>query len=166
MENLTEYQIMWMVYLAGAVGCCLATWLLFRRAGRAWTHFFVITVMVLLLTPYAVESENMVMAPALYTVIFGLLGDGFQVIKPIAKLMLGLWLGALVLSLIYQLLTRNRHSECTAETYYPPEDYDAPLHRTKAHQQSSRSSSKKLSKAEQRARAELLQGEEPIRAIR
>jgi hypothetical protein len=64
MENITEFQYAWMAYITGALGCCLATWILFRRAGRAWVHFFVITVMVLLLTPYAIEAETMIMAPA------------------------------------------------------------------------------------------------------
>lgn len=178
-ENMTDYQVMWMIYLAGAVGCCLATWLLFRRAGRAWVHFFVITIMVLLLTPYAVEAENMVMAPALYTVIFGYMTEGFLAVKPVIKLMLGLWLGALVLSLVYQLLTRNRavapspahsrqqnHSSRnnTSKNYVPnnstEQDY-SPKPRSSA-----RDNSRELSREERRARDELLRGEEPIRAVR
>ena len=41
MESMTDYQYAWMMYLIGAVGCSLAAWLLFRRAGRAWVHFVV-----------------------------------------------------------------------------------------------------------------------------
>ncbi|ACE84155.1 hypothetical protein [Cellvibrio japonicus] len=162
MENITEYQYAWMIYVAGAIGCCLATWLLFRRAGRAWVHFFVITVMVLLLTPYAIDVEKMIMAPAIYTLAFGYLEGGFIAVKPIAKLMLGLWASALVLSLVYQLLTRNR-----GQAYHeaPPsrrqdDDYHDPtdvLLAPSAHRQ--------LTRDERIARDELL-SEEPIRAIR
>lgn len=171
MENMTDYQVMWMIYLAGSIGCCLATWLLFRRAGRAWVHFFVITVMVLVLTPYAVESENMVMAPALYTVIFGYLTEGFLAVKPVIKLMLGIWLGALVLSLVYQLLTRNR-----APVAPPHPGYRQPVDGSKSYELDNadernyslkqRPSTRRLSREERQARDELLRGEEPIRAVR
>jgi len=90
MENLTEYQYAWMIYIAGAIGCCLATWLLFRRAGRAWGHFFVITVMVVLLTPYAIDAEKMIMAPAVFSLAFGFIEGGLTAVKPIIKLMLEL----------------------------------------------------------------------------
>lgn len=172
MENMTDYQYAWMMYLIGATGCSLAAWLLFRRAGRAITHFFVITVMVILFTPYAVDPQTMTMAPAVYTLLFGYMDGGFIVIKPVIKLMLGIWIGALILSLIYQLLTRGR-------TYIEPEE--------QAYRQNSRASSydahdddedydyapttrrapkrSGLSLEERIARSELLH-EEPIRAIR
>ncbi len=172
MENMTDYQYAWGLYLIGATGCTLAAWLLFRGWGRAVTHFFVITVMVLLFTPYAIDAETMTMAPAIYSMVFGFLDGGFTSIKPILKLLLGLWGGALILSLIYQLLTRNRRDA----NYQPAEsfsrqahrnsysreddadyDYDAPARR--AH------SSRGLSREERIARDELLR-EEPIRAIR
>lgn len=168
MENMTDYQYAWMMYLIGATGCSLATWLLFRRAGRAWTHFFVITVMVILFTPYAINAETMTMAPAIYTLVFGYLDGGFIVIKPVLKLMLGLWIGSLILSLIYQLLTRGRgHTEVESGSYRKnqqvksygrqedPEDYSP----------TRRSSNRNLSREERIARDELLH-EEPIRAIR
>ncbi len=181
MENMTDYQYAWMMYLIGAVGCSLATWLLFRRAGRAWVHFFVITVMVILFTPYAVDAEDMIMAPAMYSMVFGYFDGGFDSIKPIMKLMLGIWICALILSLLYQLLTRGRahaaeeqdyprngrnHSNQNRSTqkrsgqkgYVHPEsedDYDY----------SPRASSRNLTREERMARDELLH-EEPIRAIR
>lgn len=176
MENMTDYQYAWTLYLIGATGCVLAAWLLFRRFGRAVTHFFVITAAVVLFTPYATDAETMTMAPAIYTLLFGFMDGGFTSIKPVLKLMLGLWGGTLILSLIYQLLTRNRHMA----------DYDAP----ETHHQPSRRSSRKqsyieddepefdytdqarranssrgLSREERIARDELLR-EEPIRAIR
>lgn len=163
MENLTEFQLMWLIYGAGALGCALATWMLFRRAGRAWVHFFVITVLVLLLTPYAleVEAQHMMMAPAIFTLAFGYLDGGFIAIKPVIKLMLGIWVFALVLSLVYQLLTRNRQSPVVApqnppadEEYHDPSDV---LLKPRSPRQ--------LNPEEREARDDLM-NEEPIRAIR
>lgn len=165
MENMTDYQYAWMMYLIGAVGCSLATWLLFRRAGRAWVHFFVVTVMVVLFTPYAIDPETMTMAPAIYTLVFGYFDGGFIAIKPVVKLMLGIWIGALILSLLYQLLTRGHSQPAVQQGYrkdYAPDgnqdnvDYAA----------SARSvSSRGLTREERIARDELLL-EEPIRAVR
>lgn len=169
MENMTDYQYAWVFYLIGATGCSLAAWLLFRRAGRAWAHFFVITVMVILFTPYAIDAESMTMAPAIYTLFFGYMEGGFVVIKPLLKLMLGIWIGTLILSLIYQLLTRGRahaDDEVTYEDYRgnspnshsEEDDYDySPKTR--------RSANTGLSREERLARHELLH-DEPIRAVR
>lgn len=163
MENMTDYQYAWMMYAIGAVGCSLATWLLFRRAGRAWVHFFVITVMVILFTPYAVDAENMTMAPAIYSMVFGYFDGGFVSIKPILKLMLGIWICALILSLLYQLLTRGRaHKTGKQKSYVHPEsqeDYDYSPAETR------RASTRGLNREERIARNELLY-EEPIRAVR
>jgi hypothetical protein len=167
-ENMTDYQYAWMMYAIGAVGCSLATWWLFRRAGRALVHFFVITVMVILFTPYAVDAENMTMAPAIYSMVFGYFDGGFISIKPIVKLMLGIWICALILSLLYQLLTRRRpaakqdHRRKGQKGYVHPEaqeDYDY------SPSESRRASSRGLSREERIARNELLH-EEPIRAVR
>lgn len=169
MENMTDYQYAWMLYLIGATGCSLAAWLLFRRAGRALTHFFVITVMVILFTPYAIDPQTMTMAPAIYTLVFGYMDGGFIMIKPVIKLMLGIWIGTLILSLIYQLLTRGRaHVEpeehmyrksSRTQAYDAHDDYNyAPTPRRSPNRSG-------LSLEERIARSELLH-EEPIRAIR
>lgn len=162
MENMTDYQYAWMIYLIGAVGCSLAAWLLFRRAGRAWAHFCVITVMVLLFTPYAVDPESMTMAPAIYTLVFGYFDGGFIAIKPVVKLMLGLWAGALVLSLLYQLLTRGG-SRSVAQHEYPTGNRQS--QRDNDYAESAYYANRKLTREERIARDELLH-EEPIRAIR
>lgn len=168
MENMTDYQYAWMIYLVGAVGCSLATWLLFRRLGRACVHFFVITVMVILFMPYAIDAESMIMAPAIYSMVFGYFDGGFVSIKPILKVMLGLWVGALVLSLIYQLLTRTsarsamqqepqrKRQKAYAQPVHEEYDYAADTRRP---------SGRGLSREERIARDELLH-EEPIRAVR
>ena len=63
---METYQIAWAAYIVGALGCGWATWLLFRRFGREWGHFFMVSVWAVLLTPYAMKVEPMVMAPALF----------------------------------------------------------------------------------------------------
>lgn len=165
MENMTEYQYAWALYLAGALGCSLAVWLLFRKLGRAVTHFMVITVMVLLFTPYAIDQEKMTMAPGIYTLVFGYMDGGFVVIKPLLKVMLGIWAIAQVLSLIYQMLTRNRRPK--QEEYYPYQQnaYEDDDHYAYNQQRTERNSGRGLSREERVARDELLH-EEPIRAIR
>lgn len=162
MENMTDYQYAWMLYLVGAVGCSLATWLLFRRAGRAVTHFFVITVMVILFTPYAIDAETMTMAPAVYTLAFGYLEGGYLVIKPVIKLMLGFWIGGIVLSWVYQLLTRGHK-------YIEPQEHErksfARNKRNDKYAESARhNSSRSLSREERQARDELLYDERPARS--
>lgn len=175
MENMTDYQYAWMIYLVGALGCTLATWLLFRRFGRAAAHFFVITVGVVLFTPYAVDADAMIMAPAVYALVFGFMDGGFTLIKPVVKLMLGLWGGALILSLLYQLLTRHRYhahlteraarsrtARASSRRQYldiDESDWDETTHSRRTN------STRALSRDERIARDELLR-EEPIRAIR
>jgi hypothetical protein len=170
-ENMTDYQYAWTMYLIGATGCSLAAWLLFRRAGRAWTHFFVITVMVILFTPYAIDAETMTMAPAMYTLVFGYMDGGFIAIKPVLKLMLGIWIGTLILSLIYQLLTRGRghvkkdedetYNNSRTHEYEQTEDREDYGYSSNTR----RSSSRSLNREERIARHEILH-DEPIRAIR
>lgn len=178
-------------YGVGALGCTLATWWLFRAAGRAWVHFFVITVMVLLFTPFAIDAEHMTMAPALFSLTFGFLDGGLTGVKPIIKLLLGIWAGAQVLSLIYQLLTRRGYLERRAyqrEVREAREKHQAhneraaarqapaiPSARTQPHSSSAYDPSdvllapskraSGLSREERSARDELL-SETPIRALR
>lgn len=144
---MNAYQLAWTLYIFGGLGCGLAAWLLFRRFGREWAHFFTITALVLLLTPYAFEAEQMIMAPAIFILVMDGLADGFDSVKPITMLLLGIWLIALVLSLVFQLLTRPKVKVRTSKP--------APA-----------SSDTLLNEEELEAREELLEGELPIRAER
>lgn len=162
MENMTEYQYAWALYLTGALGCTLAAWLLFRRLGRAVTHFMVITVMVLLFTPYAIDAEKMTMAPGIYTLVFGYFDGGVSAIKPLLKVMLGIWALAQILSLVYQMLTRHRGPRANDRrgyhSHHEEDEHDYQPY-------NGRSANRGLSREERLARDELLH-EEPIRAIR
>jgi fatty acid desaturase len=157
------YQIAWAVYIAGALGCGWATWLLFRRFGREWGHFFMISVWAILLTPYAMKVEPMVMAPALFILVMETLINGFQAAKPIAVLLAGVWLVALVLSLIYQLLTRRWAKHEEPVDY---QDYDAVVAEGRKTRRQPRDYHDDLSHDEYQARDELLAGEAPMRAER
>ena len=93
---------------------------------------------------------------------------GFVLIKPVLKLMLGFWIGSLVLSLIYQLLTRakgqaspqgHRKNKAVKEHHYPDDQDDYSLNSRRT------ASTRSLNREERIARDELLH-EEPIRAIR
>src|SRR5690606_1692251 len=103
------------MYVLGSIGCGIAAWLLFRRWGRTWSHFFVVTVLALLLTPYALDTETMIMAPALFIVVFGLLQEGVDAVMPAITVLLGVWLAGLVVSLFIQLFTRHSPDKVNAD---------------------------------------------------
>ncbi|HCS64353.1 MAG TPA: hypothetical protein DIW64_09890 [Cellvibrio sp.] len=111
------------------------------------------------------------MAPAIYTLVFGYFDGGFISIRPVLKLMLGFWIGALILSLIYQLLTRSKVEVSTEQDYrkvQPGKGYVLPETQDDFDSSSNNrrtASTRGLSREERIARDELLL-EEPIRAVR
>jgi hypothetical protein len=100
------------------------------------------------------------MAPAIYTLFFGYLEGGFIAIKPVVKLMLGIWAGALLLSLVYQLLTRYKGVVSPNPQVSLEDDYHDP-----ADVLLTPRNSRHLTEEERQAHQELLD-EEPIRAVR
>lgn len=143
---MNGYQLAWTLYALGGLGCGIAAWFLFRRFGREWAHFFMVSAWVLLLTPYAFESKEMVMAPAIFILVMDGLADGFDTVKPITILLLGLWLVALTISLLLLLISR-RFSKPKKPVF-------------------EKTSANTLSNEEVLARDELLEGEMPLRAER
>ncbi|MGM8226427.1 hypothetical protein ACSV5M_07580 [Cellvibrio sp. ARAG 10.3] len=101
------YGLAWTIYGLGAVGCAMAAFLLFRRFGREWAIFFFVSVLALLLTPYAVDAEQMLMAPAIFFIVFEGLTEGLEAVMPIIMVVSGVWLAGLVISLLVQLVTRR-----------------------------------------------------------
>ncbi len=120
-ENITDYYYAWAIYLAGAVGCSLAAWIFFRGLPRALVHFFVATVMVLLFTPFVIDPNTMIMAPAIVCVGYGLIADEFMSVKPILKTLVAVWAVAMVTSLVYQLLTHKWHRAKKQAKLNPPD---------------------------------------------
>jgi beta-lactamase regulating signal transducer with metallopeptidase domain len=128
------YQFAWTVYAIGAVGCAVAAWLLFRRFGREWAHFFFVSVLALLLTPYAIDSENMTMAPALFFIVIEGITEGMDAVMPVVMVVLGVWLAGLVISLLLQLAARRFSRKSPTPDHRPviqndhemsDEEYDA-----------------------------------------
>jgi hypothetical protein len=134
-ENLTDYYSAWAVYLLGATGCTLAAWLLVRRLPRAFVHAFIITLMVLLFTPFAIDSKTMIFAPGIMCLGYGLMIDGFASVKPVMKSMILVWTMAMIISLVYQLLTRHKairetNLQNNSETADRPDTVQAPIEPT------------------------------------
>ena len=123
------YGLAWTIYGVGAVGCAAAAWLLFRRFGREWALFFFVSVLALLLTPYAVDAEQMLMAPAIFFIVFEGLTDGLDAVMPIIMVVSGVWLAGLIVSLLVQLVLRrffagSGHKPVTTPGYREPEPED------------------------------------------
>jgi hypothetical protein len=169
--NLTSIQTAWAIYFAGSLGCTIAAWWMFLWAWRFVRYTAVITVMTILFTPYAIDAQTMTMAPAIYTMVFDVMALGVDAVKPLMKLMLGIWLIAMILMTAFVLLTRksrsrdeparpprraNNTSSRRRQGSYEPEPRPEPARRSR----------RGLSQEEHQARNELLAGEIPIRAIR
>ena len=125
------YEFAWAMYIVGSLGCGIAAWLLFRRFGHVWSHFFSVTVLALLLTPYAMDAKAMTMAPALFMIVFGALQEGFASVMPIIMVLLGVWVVGLIISLIIQLIGRRfghkaapNHHEVGYHSHAEHDDYD------------------------------------------
>lgn len=180
---MTQMQYAWLIYAAGSLGCCIATWWMFLWAWRFIRYSMVVTVMVILVTPYAIDAQTMLMAPAIYTMVFDGLSSGMEAIKPVIKLMVGIWLIAITLVLVFVILTRG-----SAKPTYKPYTPNGQTHRQDvfarlgSHKDNPRASQKHsrqhhavrtkrlsprdLNGEEHLARDELLKGEIPMRAVR
>ncbi len=170
MNQLTTIQYAWAIYFAGSLGCTIATWWMFLWAWRFVRYSAVVTVMTVLFTPYAIDAQTMTMAPAIYTLVFEGIAQGGQAIMPLVKLMVGIWLIAIILVTVFVVLTRkhgdhnSRNDEPRSPTKRRPRHVEH--HDGRRHENPVRSSTRGLSRDEHQAREELLKGEVPMRAIR
>lgn len=104
---MSSIQFAWTIYFAGCVGCTIAAWWMFLWAWRFVRYSAVVTVMTILFTPYAIDPHTMTMAPAIYTLVFEGMASGIESIKPLLKLMVGIWLIAIILVAVFVVLTRK-----------------------------------------------------------
>lgn len=167
-ETMTPIQYAWIIYGAGSLGCAIAAWWMFLWAWRFVRYSMVATVLVILCTPYAIDPQTMVMAPAIYTIVFEGLAMGLDSIKPLIKLMVGIWLIAIILVLMFVLLTRRpSYTESddpkARRTSSKQKRISNTKRKTKEHE---RPYDRHLTREERQARSELLEGEVPIRALR
>jgi len=165
--NMTHIQYAWAIYFAGALGCTIAAWWMFLWAWRFVRYSAVVTVMTILFTPYAIDPQTMTMAPAIYTLVFEGMAQGINAIKPLIKVMVGIWLISEILVLVLVLLTRNANRRSEPEPDNRPRR-GAPKASTRHTKTTykSRPLKRDLNDEEAQARHELLKGEIPIRAVR
>lgn len=177
---MSGIQIAWAAYIAGSVGCSVATWWMFLWAWRFVRYAAVVTVMTILFTPYAIDPQTMIMAPAIYTLVFEGLSSGIDSIKPVINLMIGIWMIAIILVAVFVALTRKhgdidppeeklmikpeRHHQYrpARKTDYKKRGVRAPGRRKKADTQPARENMY----SHESARQEMPRNEMPIRAIR
>ncbi|RYY74949.1 MAG: hypothetical protein EOO52_11575 [Gammaproteobacteria bacterium] len=108
MNELTTIQYAWIIYFAGSLGCTVAAWWMFLWAWRFVRYAAVVTVVTILFTPYAIDPKTMMMAPAIYTLVFEGISQGKAVIMPVIKLMVGIWLIGIILVAVFVALTRRQ----------------------------------------------------------
>ena len=170
MNELSTMQYAWIIYFAGSLGCTIAAWWMFLWAWRFVRYAAVLTLMTLLFTPYAIDPQTMLMAPAIYTLVFEGISQGLPAIMPLIKVMLGIWLIGVILAAVWVFLTRDIDSKKPVQPNTPPRSARLPRRaeheNTKRQDDIRRASSRGLSRDEYQAREELLKGEVPIRAIR
>jgi len=170
MSQLTSIQYAWIIYFAGSLGCTIAAWWLFLWAWRFVRYAAVVTVIAILFTPYAIDAQTMTMAPAIYSLVFEGMSQGPKAIVPLIKLIIGIWLIAIILVAVFVLLTRKHQAEKV--TYKEPaprvkrQSRRLEHHDGRRHENPIKSSTRGLSNDEYQAREELLKGEVPMRALR
>ena len=135
---MTIMQDAWMIYAAGSLGCCIAAWWMFLWAWRFIRYSAVVTVMVILGTPYAIDPQTMQMAPAIYTVFFEGMAQGIDGIRPLIKLMLGIWLIAITLVVVFVVLTRGG-GKATSSSRKSTKQQDNRRHNPRPSQKAARS---------------------------
>ncbi|WP_157209822.1 hypothetical protein [Marinimicrobium agarilyticum] len=107
----TGYAIAWMVYGAGGLALLAVAWRITRNAKREWRHLLLVTVAALLLTPGPIVVEDQLfLAPALFVMVLDAWFDTLASASRSGLILLGVWLMALVLSLVFQLLVRPKPS--------------------------------------------------------
>lgn len=121
MEN---QMTVWGFYLAGCVLLGLVGWRITRPLPRYWQHFLQVSYWVLALTPYTLGLTFPAYAPAIFIVVLNTLFQGFESALDAAVLLGVVWLLALVLSLAYLILTRNRVAKKSNDDFSKSSDED------------------------------------------
>lgn len=105
---MTAHTLAWIAYILGALSLLLVGWRITLRLKREWRHLLMVTAGALLLTPSPIGlEEGTFLAPALFVLVLDGLFEAADVASQAGLILLGVWLAALVISLIYQLLSRR-----------------------------------------------------------
>ncbi|MDO3386949.1 hypothetical protein QWI17_13975 [Gilvimarinus sp. SDUM040013] len=104
MENLT---MAWLVYVASGVVLGLFGWRITRGLSRYWRHFLIVSYIVLVFTPFSLNLPDQpdAYAPALFIAVLNSLFQGVEAGLDAAVTLALIWVGALILSLIYLLIS-------------------------------------------------------------
>lgn len=114
---MSEYTIAWLIYGAGALALLVALWRTLRGLGREWRHLILVSAAVWLLTPGPMDVEGAVfLAPALFVLVLDSWFESFAQATPAGLILLGVWLVALLLSLLYQLWRRPARQPDRSQT--------------------------------------------------
>jgi len=106
---IAGYTLAWLAYIVGALAILLTGWRITRSMKREWRHLLLVSVGALLLTPGVVwVEEGSFWAPALFILVLDGLFENAEMASQAGLTLLGVWLVALVLSLIFQLVVRPK----------------------------------------------------------
>ena len=99
----------WSVYIAGSLGLLCVAWRLTKGLSREWRHLLLVSVAAVLLTPGGMSVDGeWVLAPALFILVFDGLFESLAKASQAGLVLLGVWLAALLASLVFQLLVRPK----------------------------------------------------------
>ncbi len=101
-------MVAWGIYIAGSFLLGLFVWRITRPLSRYGKHFLQVSYWVLVLTPFSLGLEAPAYAPAVFIIALDAMFQGFESILDALILLVSVWLLALILSLSYLLLTRNK----------------------------------------------------------
>lgn len=102
-------MMVWGVYMAGCLLLAAVGWRITRALSRYWVHFLRVSYCVLAFTPFTLGLDFPAYAPAFFIVVLNTMFQGFESALDAAILLGGVWLVALLLSLVYLILTRGRN---------------------------------------------------------
>ncbi|MDO3383883.1 hypothetical protein [Gilvimarinus algae] len=107
---MDKQLIAWSVYLAGGVLLGLFGWRITRGLSRYWRHFLLVSYAVLVFTPFSLNLADKpdAYAPALFIAVLNTLFQGAEAGLDAAVTLALIWVVALVISLVYLLLTGRR----------------------------------------------------------
>jgi len=109
------YISAWAIYLLGCAGLSTAVWWATKHwARKDISRLFVLTTVVILVTPYTIDQNLSLLAPAWVMVIMeGISGAGYTAWRAGTPLIMVL-LGALMCAMAYELWQRKRGNEPVA----------------------------------------------------
>ena len=110
-----DYLTAWAIYLLGCAGLGIAVWWATKHwARKDLSRLFVLITLVVLVTPYTIDKDLSLLAPAWVMVIMeAISGNGYTAWRAGTPLIMAL-LGTLVCAMAYELWQHKRGNEPVA----------------------------------------------------